>query len=663
MTILRNAFLLLFATLSSIATAPTPTPSATWFVRSDGGTRYSANVPTGQCDGLADVAYSGTGVNQHCAFNDFRYMWDDRSGVVGAGKWVIAGGDTIVIRGCKSLSGQQNASDPNCRIGWDGATGATSGNWCYGVGSYTCNNPPIPAGTPANHTKILGGCAYGAYTCTPINSHYPYGTTNETQLYGGFSLTWTFNLAGTQNVDIEGIELTSHNGQCTRGGSPAYPRGCSSNQPVDDYAQNGFLTDNATANVTLQDVYIHGFNASGLYGPIGGLITSTRMFSGFNGFAGWNFADGSDTPNAPGSSIVASYVTMIGNGCYEQYPIVNAGFPAQACYDDLSGGFGDAWSGQDTLLDTLTCDHCVQMYNTKDGFIGPHTQIKHLSITNSASIGNMGSQWKFGTDANATVLFQNNITEGNPYRMSAALSGAAHNFSAYANLPGAYLSDFARAGGDTFSIIVQAGSSLNFFGNSTVIASATGLDINCGAVNKQGNTSGAGSCGTVPLVFTDNLFLGYADPNCTSCGGQAPGLFYKADSSINLTSSYNLEYGIRNGDTCGANNILCSDPLLVDEPTSPLSAESALDAFTYNPLLSSPLAHAGESLVGLTSDVYGSLRSSPPTIGAAEPLVYISEPITPTPVATPPSTQTLKCVPTGAAVLAGVVTVTLTCTQ
>ncbi|MEO6983625.1 MAG: Ig domain-containing protein, partial [Edaphobacter sp.] len=47
-------------------------PGTTWYIRSDGGTRYSANRPDGQCDGQGDTAYGGTGTNQHCAFNDFR---------------------------------------------------------------------------------------------------------------------------------------------------------------------------------------------------------------------------------------------------------------------------------------------------------------------------------------------------------------------------------------------------------------------------------------------------------------------------------------------------------------------------------------------------------------------------------------------------------------
>jgi len=46
----------------------------TWYVRRDGGTRYSANVAAGQCDGQADSPYTGKGANQHCACKEFRDM-------------------------------------------------------------------------------------------------------------------------------------------------------------------------------------------------------------------------------------------------------------------------------------------------------------------------------------------------------------------------------------------------------------------------------------------------------------------------------------------------------------------------------------------------------------------------------------------------------------
>ncbi len=67
------------ASTSIAVTAPVVSAGTTWYIRTDGGTRYSANVPQGQCDGKTDAAYPGTGTNQPCAFKDFRYMWDDQS--------------------------------------------------------------------------------------------------------------------------------------------------------------------------------------------------------------------------------------------------------------------------------------------------------------------------------------------------------------------------------------------------------------------------------------------------------------------------------------------------------------------------------------------------------------------------------------------------------
>jgi hypothetical protein len=581
--------------------------ASTWYVRRDGGTRHSSNVPSGQCDGKADVAYPGSGVNKHCAFKDFRYMWDDGSGRVGSGAWVIAGGDTVIIRGCAAAKTQSNPSNPDCRIGWDAPTGMTD-SWCYAVGSYTCYNPPIPAGTAAQHTRILGqnyaACNAGGATNPKLYE------SNLTHLFGGFSLNWTFNLQNTQYVDIQCIELTTHNGVCTRGGSPAYPRDCNSNQPLDDYAQVGFLTNNKSANITFQDVYVHGFNASGLSGPIGGPITMTRVFVGFNAHAGWDFDDGSSTPDAPGSSINASYVTMIGNGCYEEYPLKHA-FPARACYDDNSGGFGDAWSGQDTNLDSFTCNHCVQAYNTKDAFLGPHTLIKTLLIENSQSYGNMGAQWKWNNTPNATTTFLNNVTVGNCARFSAPIPGAAQSFALSSKLPGAYLSDYCRAGGNTVAISTQQNSHVLFANNTFVDYYDTVFLLSCGTVKNYPS----GQCGTTPFVFTNNIFLGYYLK-----GNDPPGLFFIDDKSIKVTSSHNIEYGNRSGfsDRCGG-DIICSDPRLVNQPPQQgWTNQTFLDDFNFSPRSDSPAIRRGVPMSGITADYYGNPRPNPPSIGAVE---------------------------------------------
>jgi len=581
----------------------------TWYIRRDGGTRYSANVPSGQCDGKADAAYPGSGANRHCAYKDFRLLWDDDSGRVGQGAWVIAGGDTVLIRGCNASASQQKPSNPACRIGWDASTGNPAiNNWCYGVGSYTCYNPPIPAGTAAQHTRILGQ-NYAACNAEGATNPKLYES-NLTQIFGGFSLTWTFNLQNTQYVDIQCVEVTTHNGACTRGGSPSYPRDCHNNQPLDDYAQNGFQLNNKTANVTLQDVYIHGFNASGITGPIGGAITMNRVFVGFNGFAGWNFDDGSNTPDAPGSSIMANFVTMIGNGCYEEYPVVHA-FPAHACYDDTSSGFGDAWSGQDTDLDAFTCNHCVQAYNTKDAFLGPHTLIKTLLIENSESYGNMGAQWKWNNTPNSTTTFINNLTIGNCARLAEQIPGAPQSYDLKTGLRGSYLSDYCRAGANTFAISTQQNSRVLFANNTMVDDTGLVFLLSCGTVKNHPS----GLCGTTPFVFTSNIFLGYYHS-----GSEPPGLFYPDDRSIKVTANHNIEYGYRSGtgETCRDN--ICSDPRLQNEPPQQgWKNQTFLDNFNFLPTSDSPAKGHGTAATAATGDYYGNARPNPPSIGAIEP--------------------------------------------
>ena len=90
-------------------------------------------------------------------------------------------------------------------------------SWCYAVGSYDCFNPPIPAGTPAQHTRILGqnyaSCNAGGATNPKLYK------SNLTQLFGGFSLAYAINLENTRYVDFNCIELTSHNGKCVTSGT------------------------------------------------------------------------------------------------------------------------------------------------------------------------------------------------------------------------------------------------------------------------------------------------------------------------------------------------------------------------------------------------------------------------------------------------------------
>jgi hypothetical protein len=413
-------------------------------------------------------------------------------------------------------------------------------------------------------------------------------------------MAYTLNLENAKYVDIQCLEITSHNGVCVTSGSPRYPRSCNTDQPLDDYAGSGILTNNATSNVTFEDVYIHGFNSSGLFGPIGGPITMTRLFIGFNGFAGWNFDDGHNTPDAAGSSINANYVIMEGNGCDEQYPIINA-FPAQVCYDTNSQGFGDSWSGQDATLDSFICDHCQMLYNTKDGFIGPHTSATTLVIENSESIGNMGQQWKWGGKAVPTdTTFINNLTVGNCNRMSASLPGAPSTYNKY-------LTGFCRAAGDVFAFVTPKGSHLLIANNTIVAYSATVFDLAC---------QPADTCGSTPFTFANNIFLGYYLK-----GAEPPGLLYSDDRLIKVTASHNVEYGLRSGSGSACRgDIICSDPRLVNEPPQQgWTNQTFLDSFNFKPTTGSPANGHGIAASRITTDYYGNARPNPPSIGAVEP--------------------------------------------
>jgi hypothetical protein len=279
-------------------------------------------------------------------------------------------------------------------------------------------------------------------------------------------------------------------------------------------------------------------------------------------------------------------------------------------------------------LSSFTCDHCAILYNTKDGFIGPHTQIDALQITNSVAIGNMGAQWKWAASINSNVLFQNNLTVTNCIRMGEALPGAVQNFNQSTGLPGSHLTNYCRAGGAGFAIITRAGSVNHFYGNTVVGAGVIIFQDGCGYYAHGTGYHPETNCGSVPNVFTDNNFLGYNDPNTGT--GSPSALYYTDDpSTFFFTGSYNNEYGLKGGttDTCGTNNNTCVDPKMKGEPAQGWpGSEAALDVFnpfvpnnSFYPSSGSPLIGAGTPITGLTTDYYGTPRPNPPSIGAVEP--------------------------------------------
>jgi hypothetical protein len=236
-------------------------------------------------------------------------------------------------------------------------------------------------------------------------------------------------------------------------------------------------------------------------------------------------------------------MTMIGNGCLEEYPIVHTNFPAKSCWDSNSGGFGDAWSGQNTNLDSFTCDHCFIAYNAKDGALGPHTVTHNIVLTNSVWAANMGQAGKWGQDTGSNFLFQNNLVLGNCMRMSQAVSGASQNFSA----TGA--SSATITGGNLITIttspnVFVAGQHIymwGFPGSLSFLNGTTLTVLSSGLTSTQFQANYTGTNGT----YTDNGMASMPGAYLTNfCRAAGPLFDYFAGpgSTVNFTGNTWVTY-------------------------------------------------------------------------------------------------------------------------
>lgn len=582
------------ATSITVGAAAQPTgPGTTWYIRKDGGTRYSANMPNGQCDGKGDAAYPGTGTNQHCAFNDYRFLWDDQS--YGNHAWVIAGGDTVIIRGGP------------WRVGWN--QGLNSNDvWCNGGdGNFACTNPTIPAGTPAQHTRILGenyaSCSNGNVT----------DRSKLTQIFGGYGVYAALSLYGAQYVDVECLDITRHS-QCIVHGVPVYPSGCHSNFPIDDFDSEGIVTDVNTHDVLMQDLWVHGHTDRGIKGAIGGIVTCLRCDIAYNGMAGWDFDDGSGSHNGFGTASVNGvwnfkYSKIEWSGCNQEYPMKDA-IPVISCYGQSNGGYGDGVGTPPGMCLTVNIDHSAFNYNTQDGLDLGHIDAGTCTatITNSVAIGNSGQTFKWGPNE-STVVFENNLAMANCLRLSEPMPGAPTTYNAN-------LGDFCRAG-DAMSFNFRQGGTALLANNTIVTYQPTTFDTQCwDAPGTGGSNTG---CGNSTLTLKDNIVLAYDNPMTYPYGGQVggPGLFYFRDLIGNVVRSNNIFFGVGHGACSNLSTAEhCEDPLLVNEPA--WTTDSALDNFNFDITTGSPAKGSGVAIPSLTLDYTGQARGNPPSIGAYE---------------------------------------------
>lgn len=532
-----------------------PAPPNTWFLRPDGGT-------AAQCTGKTDAGYPGSGSNQPCAFINPHYLWgDDVQGETA--KWKITGGDTVIFK------------NGSYRIGFKGPNSTDSWGQCPGD-PFDCGMPPIPSGTASQHTKILGE---NFANCT-----------SKPEVHGGFGLFEVISLEGSSNVDVQCLEITDHS-SCGKSGTGNL---CNTSFPLDDYATHGIMTTVNTKNVNLTDLNIHGLASDGIFGPVGGAVTATRVRIAGNTSSGWNFDDGNGTQST--GTTTMSFVTVEWNGCSEIYPPTNP--PSyDNCFDDNSGGYGDG-VGTPNTGGIFLVDHSTFRYNTQDGLDLLHVDEPGAVITiiDSISYGNMGNQFKQGATA---ATFQNNVVIGDCKRLQSAF---APNPSTY----NTHLSDFCRAAGDAVVIGTNDNAHAVIQNNSVTSNYNIAFDIQCLAPG-----GGAGTCSSASHVnFDNNLIYGFGDLSGTHTFITA---IFEQDASGDFMSNpggsrrNNLLF--HTNDKCGASpavNEVCSDPLL--------TSESDINTIDFHLTSSSPARNAGISIPAITTDFDGKPR---PTGGLA----------------------------------------------
>jgi len=562
--------------------------AATWYVDAAiGGTRYSTNQPTGLCDGTVDAPPVGKTPNQRCAFSDVRYLWQDASYTTGttfpSWGWIGTGGDTYMIMG-SIASGATN------RIGASWPSPAVYDGWGIAGNGAASGMPPPPSGTAAQHTRILG---QNYASCT--------SQTARTQLHGGAGVGTVLALNGSSYVDVACLDITDFSA-CGRSGQTLNCENAAG-QNVEDYASNGISLNNTSTHITLTDVRLHGLAGAGMYGATGDGTVLTRVDILGNANSGWNADDNSGTTGV-GSLLVQNF-SIIGNGCAEEYPVVDT-MPYGDCTDQSSGGYGDGF-GTATVASAapgwqVHFDQGVVAYNTQDGLDALHISGPGSTMTDTRVLayGNEGQQLKVG---GATATIQNSVIVGNCEAMTQGpIPGFPTGF-------GSKLAAPCRAGNTAVAINVTPGDPAVFQNNTLFEDGAIGVEV-------EYATSDIGATNT--LQYNNNVFVGFYNAGATA---NATTIYSNTDLNMltNPGASWtnNVTFGQRTNWPCphtGETAAICTDPGLTDE---------TYHAYGYGnvvPVAGSAVIGAGVAVAGITTDLAGVTRPAKPSIGAYEPL-------------------------------------------
>lgn len=536
MAILRIIILFYFSLITSISWA------ATYYVRSDGGTSE-------QCNGLADTAYPGSGINQACAWSHPFWALD------GNGSWKISNGDTVII------------DTGNYMMGY----GAPNSSWCEASGAFDCYLPPLPSGPDSlNPTRILG-------------RGWDSGCSNPPELWGTQRTYHILNLEGTSNAVIDCLEITDHSG-CAEFHSNPSVRCERDNYPFGAWADRGIFASDSS-DVTLRHLNIHGLSGAGIHaGRISNWTVEDVRIAG-NAFAGWDgdLWDGDDTNSG---TITFRRFTVEWNGCVETYPAEQP----DHCWAQSAGGYGDGIgvgrSGGHWII-----EDSVVRYNTSDGidllYVGVDNPGTIIDIRRTAAVGNAGNQMKVG--GVSTIV--NSLAVGN--------CGFFYQKSFAQEMGDRESGDQCRAGGATISLNPGQNDSASIT-NSTIVGQGWALiEAQCITTDFPDQPP----CNqSESVTLQNNIFLGY--PYFLRDDGVLAHFVGDGDPSGFTTGhvDYNIIYNTQILSGTGSNDI-SQDPLFIN---------SDLDNFDGHLQSASPAIDSATSIGAPSDDFEGNPRPRGP---------------------------------------------------
>ena len=517
--------------------------ASTYYVRSDGGT-------TAQCNGLSNAAYSGSGTGQSCAWHHpFDALPPQGDG--GNPTIPLHGGDTLIV-GPGSFEMGLNA--PGAKTSYP----ACNQNW-----SWDCVMAPVPSGTSAQPTRILG-------------AGWDTGCSAAPQLWGSEHAARVMSLSGSSNVVVGCLEITDH-ASCIEShmsGNSSYACNRSS-PPFGPWASTGLYAKDSS-NVTLQDLNIHSMANRGILAGRLSNWTVTRVKLVANGWGGWD-GDLAESAGSSNSGTMRFDTVEVGfNGCGETYPDKQI----FGCWGQQEGGYGDGLGTTNTSGNWVFVNSYFH-HNTQDGldllYADPTATI---TVQQSHAEGNAGNQMKVAGSPTVkdSVIVGNCSYYQGKYYMSGNNSGGAGTSG-----------DLCRAMGNALVLSVQPGLKALVQYN-TIVGEGDCLIL---AIN--GNSTSSVALQNNALIGKPDWIKGDQSPQPQSC------LFFwdSGPATWPVTYTGNLSYQVKdNACPAGTGNICNVDPQVTN---------ASLSAFNALPLATSPLIDKASTTVTTLATDYLSL--------------------------------------------------------